>query len=199
MKLWKLYLLIAGFLFTLGLGAYGGYRVFRPATQAGTKVTAQVILTTLRDRGFLVTQTYVFDEPVTIEKKTGSAFKDFFYGQTITARGAMEVNLGIDLAKVSSEDISIEGDAVIVSIPGASIFNVRLVGPLDVKNEQGILKRILENEDGYNEAQSELSRVAEETAQKPEYMKRASDNAVDEITRLIGYVAQGKKVEVRMK
>lgn len=195
----KIYLLLAAFVVTLGLGAYISYRIFRPPTVAETKVTAQVILTALRDRGFLVTQTYVFDEPVTIEKKSGSAFKDFFYGQKITARGAMEVNLGIDLAKVLSDDITIEGDTVIVSIPGASIFNVRLVGPLDVKNAQGILKRLLENDDGYNEAQAELSRLAEETAKKPEFMKRASDNAVSEITRLLGYVAQGKIIEVRVK
>ncbi|MBD3281812.1 hypothetical protein GF391_03640, partial [Candidatus Uhrbacteria bacterium] len=90
-------------IFLGGLGFYAGWRVSRPAEYT-RNVDAQVILTALRDRGFLVTQTYIFDQPVTIEKTSGSALKDFFFGQTITARGAMEVNMGIDLANVTSDD-----------------------------------------------------------------------------------------------
>jgi hypothetical protein len=199
MKPWKIYIAIAAFVITLGLGVYAGYRMFHASTASEAKITPQVILTALRDRGFLVTQTFVFDEPVTIDKSSGSAFKDFFFGQTIMARGTMEVNMGIDLAKVSESDVTIDANKVTVTIPGASVFNVRLVGPLDVKNSQGILKRLLENDDGYNEAQAELSRVAEEAAKKPELIQRANDNAVSEVTRLLGYVAQGKTVEIKTK
>lgn len=182
----------------LVIGVYAGYRLFAPKT-IKTQVTAQVILTALRDRGFLVTQTYVFDEPVTITKKSGSALKDFFYGQTITARGAMEANLGIDLSKVLADDIKITDEKISVTIPKAQLFNVRLVGPLDVQNTQGILKRLLENDDGYNEAQAELSRVAEESATRSEFVDRATELAKTEVARLIGYIAQGKTLEVTVK
>lgn len=182
--------------FTAGIMA--GYFILRPPTDK-TVVTAQVILTALRDQGFLVTQTYIFDEPVTIEKTSGSAFKDFFFGQTITARGTMEANLGIDLSRVTADDISIQDNKIIISIPQAQVFNVRLIGPLDVKNTQGILKRLLENEAGYNEAQAELSKVAEEAALRPEFIDRATDSAKEEVVRLVGYVAQDKTVEVRIK
>ncbi|MBU1348951.1 DUF4230 domain-containing protein, partial [Patescibacteria group bacterium] len=106
---------------------------------------------------------------------------------------------GIDLAKVAESDVVVEGDTVTVTVPAASLFNVRLLGPIDVKNEQGILKRVLQNEDGYNEALAELSRIAEETATGSEFMSRATDRAKDEVRRLVGYVAQGKTVNVVVK
>ncbi len=181
-----------------GLGFYAGWTVSRPAEYTRT-VDAQVILTALRDRGFLVTQTYIFDQPVTIEKTSGSAFKDFFFGQTITARGAMEVNMGIDLANISSDDVTIEEDKVTIQIPKATLFNVRLVGPIEVENKQGILKRILQDEDGYNEALSELSMIAEETATREEFVERATDRAKEEVKQMLGYVAQGKIIDVNVK
>ena len=199
MKKWKIILPACLAVGLYGGGVYTGWRVFRPAAQPTSEVSAQVILTALRDRGFLVTETYIFDEPVTITKSSGSAFKDFFFGQKITARGAMEVNEGVDLAKLAVEDVSMQGDTITVTIPRASIFNSTLVGPLDVQNDQGILKRILENEDGYNEAMAELSKQAQAAASKPELLQKASNNAKDEIARLLGYVAQGKTVQVAIK
>ncbi len=181
-----------------GFGFYAGWKVSRPAEYT-RNVDAQVILTALRDRGFLVTQTYIFDQPVTIEKTSGSALKDFFFGQTITARGAMEVNMGIDLANVTGEDVSIANDVITIKIPEASLFNVRLVGPVEVENKQGILKRILQDEDGYNEALSELSKIAEETATQEEFIARATDRAKEEVKQMLGYVAQGKAIQVEVR
>jgi len=181
-----------------GLGFYAGWKVSQPAEFTRT-VDAQVILTALRDRGFLVTQTYIFDQPVTIEKTSGSALKDFFFGQTITARGAMEVNMGIDLANVSAEDVVIADDVITITIPGATLFNVRLVGPIEVQNQQGILKRLLQSEDGYNEALSELSKIAEETATQEEFVTRATDRAKEEVKQMLGYVAQYKTISILIK
>ncbi len=181
-----------------GLGFYAGWKVSQPAEFTRT-VDAQVILTALRDRGFLVTQTYIFDQPVTIQKTSGSALKDFFFGQTITARGAMEVNMGIDLANVTAEDVVIADNVITIEIPGATLFNVRLVGPIEVQNQQGILKRLLQSEDGYNEALSELSKIAEETATQEEFVARATDRAKEEVKQMLGYVAQDKTVMVLIK
>lgn len=190
---------LSAFLAIYGLGLWTGYRLFSPKPRPPEAVNAQVILTALHDRGFLVSQTYIFDQPVTITKSAGSAFKDFFFGQTITARGTMEVNLGIDLAEVKSEDVSVAADGISVKIPQAKLFNTRLVGPVEVKNEQGILKRLLDSDDGYNVALAELSRVAEEAAKRPELVSRASDRARDDVSRLLGYVVPGGKVSVEIK
>lgn len=182
----------------LGLGVFAGYRLFSPSAMR-PQVTAQAILTALRDQGFLVTQTYVFNEPVTIDKNTGSVLKDFFFGQTITARGVMETNLGIDLSKITAEDISVNDNTVVIYIPRAQLFNARLVGPLDVENTRGILKRLLYSDDGYNESLAELTKVAEESATKPELITRATESAKAEVTRLAGLVSKNRTIEVQVK
>lgn len=191
-------LLISALIF-LGLGAWLGYRLSRPAPGPGTQINSQSILTALHDRGFLVTQTFVFDQPATIKKTTGSALGDFFFGQTITARGTMEVNLGIDLAKVTSDDVTISDNQIKVLIPHAQLFNARLVGPLEVKNEKGLLKRLTDSDPGYNEAQQLLSSEAEKAALKPELLARAEQAAREDTVRMLGYVAPGKTIAVEFK
>ncbi len=194
---------LIGIIIFFSAGVYTGYRLFSPKPQAAAeqKVNALAILTALHDRGFLVSQTYVFDTPVTIDRSSGNALKDFFLGQTIEARGTMEVNLGTDLAKVTAEDITVDdaSNTITVRIPSATLFNTRLVGPIQLKNNQGILKRLLNADDGYNDALSLLSKTAEEMAQKDEILARANENAKEDITRILGYVAQGKTVKVVLK
>lgn len=185
-------------LLAFGSGLFAGYKVFTPKPKMEQKVNAQMILTALHDRGFLVTQTYVFDTPVTIERSSGNAFKDFFFGQTIEARGTMEVNMGIDLAKVKEEDVGIDPNAgtVTITLPGASLFNVRLVGPIELKNRQGILKKLIDSDDGYNDALALLSKTAEEAATKPELVQRTDERAREDVRRLLEYVVRGEVVEV---
>jgi hypothetical protein len=193
---------LIGMVVFFSLGLYTGYRWFKPKPQAALQtVNAQAILTALHDRGFLVSQTYVFDTPVTIDRSSGNSLKDFFFGQTIEARGTMEVNMGVDLAQVTANDITIDeaANTITIRIPKTSLFNTRLVGPIQLKNNQGILKKLLNADDGYNDALSLLSKTAEEMAQKDEIISRANDNAVEDITRILGYVTQGKTVKVHVK
>ncbi|MCC6563634.1 DUF4230 domain-containing protein [Candidatus Uhrbacteria bacterium] len=191
--------LALGILSSLIVGAIAGRLWFTPETSVRTVVSSQTILTALRDQGFLVTQTYVFDQPVTIRKTTGSVFKDFFVGQTIEARGSMEANLGLDLAKLSAEDVMASQTEIVVRVPSTTLFNTRLIGPIEVKNSQGLLKRVLEPDDGYNIALVELTAAAEAAARKPEIMDRATQKAVQEIERLVGLLLQGDARSVRVE
>lgn len=193
--------LALGILSSLILGAIAGRLWFTPESSVRTVVSSQTILTALRDQGFLVTQTYVFDQPVTIRRTTGSAFRDFFVGQTIEARGSMEANLGLDLAKLSAEDVIAGSSEITVRVPSTTLFNTRLVGPIEVKNTQGLLKRLLEPDDGYNIALVELTAAAEAAARKPEILDRATQKAVREIERLVGLLLQndGRTVRVEIK
>jgi len=183
----------------LATGTFIGYKLFSPKPETKTKISSQTILTALHDRGFLVTQTFIFDEPVIINKTTGSAFKDLFFGETITARGTMEVNTGIDFAQVNQDDITVVGDTITVKIPKASLFNTRLVGPLDVNNEKGLFKRLTDSDSGYNEALQNLTAAAEKAAQQPELRERSNRRAQEDAARILGYVAQGKKIVVVFK
>jgi hypothetical protein len=192
---------IIGILLFFGGGLYAGYRMFRPKPQETQKVDAQAILTALHDRGFLVTQTYVFDTPVTIDRSTGSAWKDFFFGQTIEARGTMEVNMGTDLTQVLRDDVTIDelSNTITVRVPSAKLFNARLVGPIELKNKEGILKKLLDSDDGYNEALSLLSQTAEQMAGREDLIERANERAKEDIARILGYAAEEKTVIVEMK
>ncbi len=175
---------------SLVVGAIAGRIWFAPPSPMKTVVNSQTILTALRDQGFLVTQTFIFDQPVTIQRTTGSAFKDFFVGQTVEARGTMEANLGIDLARLQTDDVTLSATEITVRIPAPTLFNTRLIGPIEVKNTQGLLKRVLEPDDGYNLALAELTRATEEAAGKPEIVGRASEKSVREIERLVELLLQ---------
>lgn len=198
MKRYLLALLLGLAGLVLGLAAGLVLPLFRPAPQAVT-INSDSILTALRDQGFLVTQTYVFDEPVTITKSTGSAFQDFFVGQTIEARGSMEANIGVDLAKLDGKDVTVQDGHVTLHVPHPAVFNTRLVGPIEVKNSQGILKRLLEPNDGYNEALSALSKAAGDAATKPEIQTRAESVSIAELQRLVGLISPGSQAEIIWK
>lgn len=182
----------------IGLVGGAALPLFR-APLSTTTITSQAILTALRDQGFLVTQTYVFDEPVTISKSTGSALKDFFVGQTIEARGSMETNVGLDLSKLGEHDITLAGGAITLTVSRPSLFDTRLIGPIEVKNSQGILKRLLEPNDGYNEALTALAESAKAAAAKPEIQARAETASRNELERLIRLISPGTQVVVQWK
>lgn len=186
---------------SLIIGAIASRLWFQPETSIRTVITSQIILTALRDQGFLVTQTYLFDQPVTIKKTTGSLLKDFFVGQTIEARGTMEANLGLDLSKLTEADVTASGKEITVRVARPVIFNTRLVGPIEVRNTQGILKRLLEPDDGYNIALLELTKAAEDAANQPDTKQRAEEKAVQEIDRLVKLLVekQGFSVKVIVK
>src|SRR3989339_1987690 len=150
--------LIFGTLF-FAVGFFVSLFLFRDSE--GGKVSSQTILTALRERGFLVTQTYVANESVKIENDSEDFWRKLLWGQAIKAYGVVEVNLGVDLARMEEKDIEINKNKIIVAIPNVRIFNSRLVGDVSLENKQGILKRIFENDNGYNQALESLVNEAE--------------------------------------
>lgn len=198
MLTWKVYALLIAFALMLGSGVGLGYALFHPRAEE-RRVTTQSILTAMRSQGFLVTQTYVFDQPVTITKSVSGPVAEFLWGETITARGAMEVNMGIDLSGLRASDIVIEKEKIRIVVPAVKMFDVRLIGPLDLQNERGLLKRLVDRDRGYNEALNELVDAAEKAATAPELLARTAEAAQTELIRLMGYVAPSQKIEVTFK
>jgi hypothetical protein len=182
-------------IFAVGIvaGWWGTKRIAEP------RVTSQVILSALRDRGFLVTQSFVFNENIKIASDSDSFWRQMLWGQAINAYGIAEVNLGVDLAKLGEDDVKIEKDKVTVSVPAVEIFNSRIVGDINLENKQGILKRIFENDDGYNQAVAEMIKQAEANATTPEMLTAADTKAQEEIQRLVSFIAKDKVVEVVIK
>jgi hypothetical protein len=137
----------------------------------------------------------MFNEPVTIDDSEQSFWQNLLWGQVVKAHGVVEVNMGIDLAEIGEDDVTVTKEKVLVNIPGAQLFNSRLVGEINVENKQGILKKIFDNDDGYNQALSELTKQAEAAAQDPDLVERANERAVEEIERLLGYMVTDREIE----
>ncbi len=182
----------------IGVGILMGWLIAKPKA-TDKEVTSQTILSALRERGFLVTETSVSNVSATIKTDESSIWKKLLWGQEVSASGVVEVNLGVDLEKTRADDVQISSNKIIVHIPAAEIFNSRLVGDVNVENKQGILKRLLENDDGYNLAMAELIIQAEGAVSSTQMLNAANDKAKEEIKRLVMYMAPDKQVEILIK
>jgi len=194
------YFILIGFLFfiTFLSGFLANWKLYQQKESKQTIITGQSILTLLKERNFLITQTYIFNQPITIQKTSGSSLKDFFFGQTITANGVVEVNMGVDLSKLQTQDIQINNQKITINIPPAKLFNARLIGDINLKNKQGILKKIFQNDDGYNEALKTLITTAEKNAKKPELIEQSNQKAQQHIADLLKFTTS-QPIEVIIK
>ncbi len=194
----KKYLIIALCVVLFGGGIYLGYRVTRPNTPA-TQVTSQTVLITLKSEGFLVTQSYVFNQQIDIEHSTGNQWKDIFWKQAIKASANVKVNSGVDLTKLTADDIAIQDKTIMVALPQVEVNSTEIVGDVMVQNNQGIFKRAFDNDDGYNQALTAIKAEALKAAGKDEVIAEAQASAEKQVQQLIRYVYPDRDVVVRFK
>lgn len=193
----KKYLLGALCLVLFGGGIYLGYRLFRP--MQSTKVTSETVLVTLKSEGFLVTQSYVFNQTVDINHSTGSQWQDIFWKQAIKASANVKVNSGVDLTKLTSEDVAIRSNQIAVILPEITISSTEIVGDVTVQNNQGIFKRVFDNDDGYNQALTEIKTQAMKAAVRDEVRAEARVSAEKQVKQLLQYVYPEREVVVSFK
>lgn len=194
----KTKLLLLGFLIVLVGGLFVGYRLGKPK-QVDEQVSSQSIVQALKHEGFLVTETYIITQQITIDRSTGSVFKDFFWGQDIIAFGTMKTSLGVDLSKLSLDDIKITSDTLSLTVPAIEDHGVELVGDISLQNKQGIFKKIFNNDDGYNAAYAKLKEAALATAETDMVKIEARENTRKEIERLVRLVAGDRRIEVNYR
>ncbi len=191
----KKYLLIVIALILFFGGLFLGYRIFRP-TETKQTVNSTVVLTALQSEGFLVSQNYIFNQMVTIDRSTGNAWKDFFLGQTIEANANMKVSAGINLSRLTEKDVTVTNKEIRLTLPPVEIQSIELMGNIVLHNKQGIIKKVIDSDDGYNAALVELKKEAAATAGSPELRAEAYQNAVKEITKFLNYIAPEKIVAI---
>jgi hypothetical protein len=191
-------LIVVGILLVLAVGLFIGYRIGKPNTP-GEQVSSQSIVQALKHEGFLVTETYIITQQITIDRSTGSPFKDFFWGQDIVAIGTMKASLGVDLNKLSPEDIKVDDHTVSVSVPILEDHGVELIGDITLQNKQGIFKKVFNNDDGYNAAYAKLKEAALVAAQSEPVQTEAKENTKKEIERLVRLIAGERQVEVNYR
>ncbi len=183
LQLWAI-----GIIFTLILGGViGGYITYQLAdpVRLTPQISTQTILQALKPQGFLITQSIITNQEVTIDKRSGNIFKDFFLGQTITARGTMEANLGIDLTELNENDIDVTDEKIVIYIPDVRLFDTRLIGEIEVENSQGIIKRLFQPDDGYNESLQSLTAATESLAADSHIVATSRERSKEEMRLLI--------------
>jgi hypothetical protein len=166
------------------------------AGDAKPKVTRETLLTSLKSEGFLVSQTAILNQTVTIDRSTGSAFKDFFWGQDIVASANIKVSSGIDLTKLSEEDVIVSRDKIEMTIPDVETHSIELIGQIELQNRQGIFKKIFDHDDGYNVALEQLKDATRSAAESEVLRADAAESAREEIERLIRFVAGDKELQI---
>ncbi len=194
----KTKLLLVGLLVVIGASLFVGYRLGKPKAQ-NEQVSSQSIVQALKHEGFLVTETYIITQQITIDRSTGSVFKDFFWGQDIIAFGTMKISLGVDLNKLSIEDIKMNASTISLTVPDMENHGVELIGDITLQNKQGIFKKIFNNDDGYNAAYAKLKEAALATATSDLVKNEARENTKKEIERLIRLVAGDRQIEVNYR
>lgn len=191
-------LILIAFVVALLLALFVGYRLGKP-TSPSEQASSQSIMQALKHEGFLVTETYIITQQIKIDRSTGNAFKDFFWGQDIVAFGTMKTSLGVDLNKLSPDDINMGTHTISIIVPALEDHGIELLGDITLQNNQGILKKVFNNDDGYNAAYAKLREAALATAKSDLVKKEAEENTKKEIERLVRLVAGDRKVEIIYK
>jgi hypothetical protein len=187
----KQYFFIIIIFLVLILGFVLGYMVFKP--QPESKIDSLVIYNKLQNQGFLVTQDYVLQQNLNIDNTTGQWWKDIFWGQQIEASGIMKVNLGVDLQKLQPDDV-LANEQIIIDLPEIEIKSVELVSDINLENSQGVFKRLLDNDDGYNQALMQLKQSARQAALQPEIIQTTRSATIQEISKLVNLIVDNKEV-----
>jgi len=191
----KFFFGLAVALVVLGSGIAIGWLVGKNSKTVRT-ISSQTIVSALQERGFLVTETAVSTVSVIIKTENDSIWRRILWGHEINASGVVEVNWGVDLIRITEDDVVLENNKLILTIEPVEIFNSRVIGDINLENKQGILKRLFEHDDGYNQAQSKLIGQAEDSIFDFETFTRANSKAIEEIKRLLKFIAPDKEIIV---
>jgi hypothetical protein len=158
------------------------------------KVNSQIIYEKLQSQGFLVTQNYIFEQKIEIDNTSGQTWKDIFWGQKIQANALMKVNLGVDLQQLTENDIKLTKNKLTIKLPQIQIHSTELISDINLENQQGILKLLLDRDDGYNQALSLLKENAELSAKDAKIIAETRLSTTNEINRLLNLITTDKEI-----
>jgi hypothetical protein len=198
----KKYILIGSFVIAMCI-FIAGYRtasyfahVRELETAQALKPTAESVLIALKGQGFLITQTYLFNQSVTIDHASGSFFKDLFWNQIVSARAYVKISSGVDTSKLVNADVVEKKGSVLIALPQPARYSTEIIGSVDVQNKQGVLKKLLDSDDGYNQALVALKTEAEKQSSSPELLLELQHQTEAEIKRFIQILRSSTTVEV---
>ena len=158
----KLYGFLALVLVIVGVivGSFLGGVFYERNSQTVQTVNSIAILNKIENEAFVITKTVYLNQESTIKVDQGSDWSNFWWGQTITAKALMKVNVGVDFKKIKETDIVINNitKTIDIKLPSAEVLDVGLGGDISVNSQSGILKLIFDNNTNsdYNKALNQL-------------------------------------------
>jgi hypothetical protein len=162
------FLWAAGFcLLAAALCAFAVSNLLRPAPKAPVmQVTARTVVDRITSRYFVVTKSAYMTQETQIKVDQGSRWSNLLWGQTLTARGVIRVDLGIDLSGLTVKDVVVDAASktVKIDIPAASIMGAAPFGDVEVKSDQGVLKFLLDNDPNSDQNRARDQLVADAKA-----------------------------------
>ena len=143
----------------VGVGAV----VFRSSGQDRIEVSSRSILERISDQYFVVTKSAYVDQESTITIDKGSRWSNFFWGQTVKAEGVIRIDVGVDLSRLTEDDITVDHQTktVRVDVPSADILNASQHGDIEVESDQGVLKYLLDNDPNEDHNRALLQLIAD--------------------------------------
>jgi hypothetical protein len=147
-------------------------------------VNRESVAERVSDQGFLVTRVAIIDQSSTINVNEGSPWRNFWWGHEIEAEGQMQVDVGVDLTKISEDQINIKESRkkIIIDVVEAEIYNVSLKDEkITLETKSGILKNLLakDNDEDFNLALKELSKSARKAVNSNEELMNEATNSAE--------------------
>lgn len=178
-----------------------GYKVGVSSVEK-RELTSRSIYERLTNTALLTSKTAYIDQTSTIDINNNTEWSSLLWGQSIKAKGLMKVSIGVDLAKIKEEDISVDNVSkkIVILLPNIEILSTDLEGDIEIVNKQGILKILLENNPNqdFNLALKTLKEDANKAVQNdPNIFKLAYDETVSIIKNF--YKNTGYEVIVSVK
>ncbi|MCA9384052.1 DUF4230 domain-containing protein [Candidatus Dojkabacteria bacterium] len=159
------------------------------------QITSETVVNKINDEAFLVTKTVFVDQEAQLVIDNGSGWSNFWWGQTIDAEALVRIDVGVDLSKITEEDIEInqEEQTITITIPDAEVLDSSIYGDIDVITDNGVLRTLFANDpnDDHNLATNELinlsTKVVIEDAELLNEAKIDSRNILQLVLSDLGY------------
>jgi len=159
------------------------------------QITSETVVNKINDEAFLVTKTVFVDQEAQLVIDNGSGWSNFWWGQTIDAEALVRIDVGVDLSKITEEDIEInqEEQTITITIPDAEVLDSSIYGDIDVITDNGVLRTLFANDpnDDHNLATNELinlsTKVVTEDAELLNEAKIDSRNILQLVLSDLGY------------
>lgn len=147
--------------------------------------TGPVVVEGIQDLDHLATVRWTESVPVTRESG-GTRFERIFTGEKVLLVAVGEVEAGVDLAKIGSEDVRVDGDEVTIRLPEPEVFSTSLdEDETRVYDRDFSLFNLRPDDELVEEARGKAERKVEAAARENGILEQAESNAEDSIRAFV--------------